>query len=234
MIFWNGKSSDDLNVFVEHFPSQSRATKKYSRISVPGRNGDLIFEEDSFENEIQPYEIYISAKERKLPFAARKVSEWLFSAKGYQRLVDSYDPDVFRLAFFSGPLDVENILNMFGRATIEFDCKPQRFLVSGERIIFASNGGIIENPTSFTALPIIIVRGSGEGLLNIAGTVVRLSSINDNVILDCEAQNAYKGTENLNNTISAPEFPVLFAGNNEISWSGGITNVEIIPRWWTK
>lgn len=234
MIFWNGKSSDDLNVFVEHFPSQSRAAKKYSRISVPGRNGDLIFEEDSFENEIQPYEIYISAKEQKLPFAARKVSEWLFSAKGYQRLVDSYDPDVFRLAFFSGPLDVENILNMFGRATIEFDCKPQRFLVSGEEETRYFAAAKITNPTAFTALPLITVYGNGTGALNIGGTVVNFLSIDESIDLDCETQNAFKGVTNLNNTISAPEFPKLFGGENEISWSGGIESIRITPRWWTK
>lgn len=234
MIFWNGKSSDDLNVFVEHFPSQSRATKKYSRISVPGRNGDLIFEEDSFENEIQPYEIYISAKEQKIPFAARKVSEWLFSAKGYQRLVDSYDPDVFRLAFFSGPLDVENILNMFGRATIEFDCKPQRFLVSGEEETRYFAAAKITNPTAFTALPLITVYGNGTGALNISGTVVNFLSIDESIDLDCETQNAFKGVTNLNNTISAPEFPKLFGGENEISWSGGIESIRITPRWWTK
>ena len=234
MIFWNGKSSDDLNVFVEHFPSQSRAAKKYSRISVPGRNGDLIFEEDSFENEIQPYEIYISAKEPKLPARAKAVAEWLYSAKGYKRLEDSYDPDVFRLAFFSGPLDIENILNMFGRATINFDCKPQRFLVSGEEETRYFAPTKINNPTAFEALPLITVYGSGAGVLNVGGTVVNFLSIDESIDLDCETQNAFKGVTNLNNTISAPEFPKLFGGENEISWSGGIESIRITPRWWTK
>ena len=29
------------------------------------------------------------------------------------------------------------------------------------------------------------------------------------------------------------EFPKLVPGSNTISFSGGITSVEIIPRWWT-
>lgn len=232
MIFWNGKSSDDLGVFIEHFPKQPKPAKKYKKISVPGKNGDLIFEEDAFENYIQPYGVYVNAKESNLPSAANDVAEWLFSAKGYQKLEDSYDPDVFRLAYFAGPLDVENIINKFGRAIINFDCKPQSFLVSGEEETRYFSATTIKNPTAFTALPYIKVYGNGAGALNIAGTVVNFLSINGDIELDCESQNAFKGTTNLNNTISAPKFPELYAGNNQISWSGGIQSVTIKPRWW--
>lgn len=233
MIFWAGKSSDDVSVFVEHYPSQIRPAKKYNKTSVPGRNGDLIFEQGVFENYIQPYDIYISAEKTKLPGAAKAVAEWLYAPKGYQKLEDSYDPDVFRLAFFSGPADIENILNIFGRATVEFDCKPQRFLVSGEEATRYFSATTVTNPTAFTALPLITVYGSGAGALNIGGTVVNFNSIDESIELDCETENAYKGVTNLNNTISAPSFPKLVAGANEISWSGGIESVRITPRWWT-
>lgn len=233
MIFWAGKSSDDVNTFVEHYPSQIRPAKKYNKTSVPGRNGDLIFEEGVFENYIQPYDIYISAEKTKLPGAAKAVAEWLYAPKGYQKLEDSYDPDVFRLAFFSGPADIENILNIFGRATVEFDCKPQRFLVSGEEATRYFSATTITNPTAFTSLPLITVYGSGAGALNIGGTVVNFNSIDESIELDCETENAYKGVTNLNNTIAAPSFPKLVAGANEISWSGGIESVRITPRWWT-
>ena len=53
------------------------------------------------------------------------------------------------------------------------------------------------------------------------------------VVLDSDTQNAYLGAVNLNSTISAPEFPTLPAGESAVRWTGGITGVEIIPRWWT-
>ena len=54
------------------------------------------------------------------------------------------------------------------------------------------------------------------------------------VILDCEAQNAYgAGGVNRNATISAPEFPALETGETAVSWTGSITGVSVIPRWWT-
>lgn len=52
------------------------------------------------------------------------------------------------------------------------------------------------------------------------------------VVLDSNTQNAYLGAVNLNSTISAPEFPTLPAGESAVRWTGGITGVEIIPRWW--
>jgi phage-related protein len=51
-------------------------------------------------------------------------------------------------------------------------------------------------------------------------------------ILDCDLQNAYNGNGNRNMYIDAPEFPVLKNGENKISFSGGITKIQIIPRWW--
>ena len=233
MIFWAGKSSDDVNVFVEHYPKPARPAKKYSTVSVPGRNGDLLYEEGAYENYMQPYDIYISAEKTKLPAAAKAVAEWLYAPSGYQKLTDGYEPDVFRLAFFTGPADIENILNMFGRATIEFNCKPQRFLISGEEETRYFSSTTIKNPTAFAALPLITVYGSGEGALNVAGTVVNFNSIDESIVLDCETENAFKGVTNLNNTISAPEFPKLYAGENAISWSGGIESIRITPRWWT-
>ena len=53
------------------------------------------------------------------------------------------------------------------------------------------------------------------------------------IVLDSDTQNAYYGAFNLNNTISAPEFPTLPSGESVVRWTGGITGVEIIPRWWT-
>lgn len=52
-------------------------------------------------------------------------------------------------------------------------------------------------------------------------------------MLDSEVQNAYDGTTNKNNSISiSGGFPVLEHGESLISYGGGITAVNITPRWW--
>ena len=51
--------------------------------------------------------------------------------------------------------------------------------------------------------------------------------------IDSEFQDVYHGTTNCNQNVSINEFPKIVSGNNYISFSGGITSLEIIPRWWT-
>lgn len=233
MIFWAGKSSDDVNVVVEHYPVRIHAGKKQSAQPIPGRNGDLIFSEKAYSNYIQPYDIYISAEEPRLPAISRRVAEWLGAPEEYQRLEDCYEPDIYRMACYSGPEEIENILNRFGRVTLQFNCKPQRFLKSGEQPVTVKSGTVLHNSTAFEALPLIRITGSGAGRLQVGEYVVEIKSLSSAITLDCELQDAYNGTVNLNNTISAPEFPVLVGGDNEISFTGN-WNVEITPRWWTR
>lgn len=234
MIFWAGRSSDDVHVVVERYPSVELAGRKLDRQSVPGRNGDLLFPQNAYQNYAQSYEIYVSAERIRLPRAMREVANWLCGPAGYQKLEDSYDVETYRMAYFAGPLDVESILHRFGRATIEFNCQPQRFLRVGDLAVQAAQGQMLLNPTAFAALPLITVIGTGAGTLTVGDVTVTINSMPRGVIvLDSDTQNAYYGAFNLNSTISAPEFPTLPAGESVVRWTGGITGVEIIPRWWT-
>ncbi len=234
MIFWAGKSSDDVHVIVEHYPAVKLAGRKLETQSVPGRSGDLLFPQDAFENYTQPYDIYVSAESIRLPRAMREVAQWLCAPVGYQKLEDSYDMDTYRMAYYSGTLDVASILHKFGRATIEFNCKPQRYLRSGDTAIQAEQGQTLLNPTAFTALPLITVTGTGAGTLTVGDTTVTINSMPKGaIVFDSDTMNAYYGAANLNSTISAPEFPTLGAGESTVRWTGSITGVEIIPRWWT-
>lgn len=233
MIVWAGRNSDDFRVVVERYPALPRPARKQEVIQVPGRNGDLVFQQDAFENYIQPYDIYISAEEPKLPPVARGVAAWLYATKGYQRLEDWYEPEFYRLAYYAGPTDVENILNRFGRATIEFSCKPQRYLKAGEQTVAYTAPGVLFNPYLFPAEPLVRVNGQGSGAVQIGAYPVNILALDGYLMLDSQTQNAYKGTMNKNADIQAVEFPRLGPGKNEIAWSGGVTSVEIIPHWWT-
>lgn len=234
MIFWAGRSSDDVHVVVERYPNVELSAQKLDTQAVPGRNGDLLFPQNAYQNYVQSYEIYVSAERIRLPRAMREVANWLCGPAGYQKLEDSYDVETYRRAYFAGPLDVESVLHRFGRATIEFNCQPQRFLRVGDLVVQAAQGQMLLNPTAFAALPLITVIGTGAGTLTVGDVTVTINSMPRGVIvLDSDTQNAYYGAFNLNSTISAPEFPTLPAGESVVRWTGGITGVEIIPRWWT-
>lgn len=230
MIEFNGVRSTALGVFVEKYPPRPVPKRKHEKFSVPGRSGDVIAYEDAWENVTQEYEIYLSAEKPGLPLVAARAARWLFSS-GYRQLADEYDRDTFRLAMFLGPVDLENTLNAFGRARIEFDCKPQRFLKSGYTARSMAKEQILRNPTGYTAKPLITVYGGGSGTLTIGGRTLTIT-VTNGMTLDCEEEEAYysPGLLNLNTAVTG-NYPRLGAGDSAVSWTGGITGISLAPRW---
>ena len=229
MIWWHGKSSDDVGVIVERYPSVTIPTRKQEKISIPGRSGDLIIEQDAYENYTQRYDIYVSAEQPRLTTVSHIVAEWLMM-KGYQRLEDSYWKDTFRLACYKGGTSIENVLNRFGRATIEFDCKPQRYYKSGDLTLILENGQQLANPSPFTAKPLLHISGSGSGTVSDGTNTLTLTDCDD-ITVDCDIMQIYQGTTNKNN-VGAGAFLAL-GKESTITWTGGITAVTLTPRWWT-
>lgn len=131
-ITWNGVSSDTIGVIVEKIPNRYVPTRRFSPQQVAGRNGNILLVDKAFPNVEQEYEVYLSAESQGLPSVARACAEWLMGPDGYCRLTDSYDTTVYREAFLMGGYDLENILNKFGRCTITFSCKPQKYLLAGD------------------------------------------------------------------------------------------------------
>lgn len=234
VITFNGIASNKLGIQVEHPPGYETPKKDYEIVHVPGRNGDVYIDKGSYQNVSRTYDIAIGSADADFASIANTISEWLYAPVGYARLEDTYELDYYRLAAYSDATDIKNILTHAGRVTIAFDCKPQRFLKSGEKSVTFTAKGTLSNPTKFEALPTIIVKGSGKGVLQIGKYTVTISDINSLVTIDCELQDAYNGTANRNSTITLSDgFPKLVSGSNSITFSGGITSVEVIPKWWT-
>lgn len=234
VITFNGIASDKLGIQVEHPPGYETPKKDYEIVHVPGRNGDVYIDKGSYQNISRTYDIAVGSVGGDFTTLANKISEWLYAPIGYARLEDTYEPDYYRLASYSDTMDVKNILKQAGRVTISFDCKPQRFLKSGEQTIKLTAKGTLTNPTKFDALPTITVKGSGKGVLQIGNYTITISEINSSITIDCELQDAYNGTANRNSSVTLNNgFPKLIPGSNAISFSGGITSVEVIPKWWT-
>lgn len=228
---YDGKRSEDYGIYIEHCPKRPMPERKIEKVSVPGRSGDLIIDHGCFENVTQTYEIYIRARGCGTTVKAREVASWLLGSGGYRWLEDSYDPDFMRLAAFTGPLDVDNWMLRYGRATLQFDCKPQWYLRSGLISETHESPFVLINEMQ-PARPLIRVYGTG-GTLYVGNTLVQINEINEYVDIDSETQNAYKGTQNCNPNVYVPEFPVLGKGETGIKWEGGIAKIEITPRWWT-
>lgn len=231
VIIFNNKSSADCRIQVAHPPGYAYPERDYTITHIPGRNGDIIQDNGCYKNVERTYEVSFDAPNEDFATYANAVSAWLHSTTGYARLEDSYEPDYYRMATYQESNIFENLYNQAGTATIVFECKPQRFLKTGDNIIAIQNSLTIMNPTGFEAYPLFKVTGT-SGVLTVNGNSITFSSIDGFVMLDCELQDAYKETTNKNSTVSGT-FPVLKPGSNTISWTGGISSVTMKPRWWT-
>jgi phage-related protein len=97
-------------------------------------------------------------------------------------------------------------------------------------IALTVSGGTITNPGNVPSEPIITVYGSGEITLMVGLTIVELEGVSDSITLNTPLMEVYKGTARINSSMSG-DFPILTPGMNAVSWSGGVSKVEIQPNW---
>lgn len=227
---YNGTSSVSFNIRVSKYPDYDIPRREVERVSVPGRNGDLLLDTGAYSNFDKRYEIYFNAKGSGFHAAAHDVAMWLCSVGGYARLEDTYDTDVYLMARVENPEMLADWMNYMGRATVTFNCKPQRFLKSGETEVTLTSGSPVTN-SYMPCYPIFKL--TGNGTLNVNGnTIAVANNLNKTVTIDCETQNAYTGSENRNADIYVTgDFPYLVSGSNTITFNN--STCKMTPRWWT-
>ena len=204
--------------------------RKYEEIEIPGRNGKLLIDEGTYENQKIPYDAYII---KNFAINIDTFRNELLSQGGYQRLEDTIHPEEFRMAMaLPFAVDMKGVLKA-GTFTIEFDAKPQRFLKSGEISREFQASGIIYNPTRFGSKPLLRVYGSSAGTVGIGSQTITVSSVNEYVDIDCELMNAFKGAINCNGNVSFSGNIEIPSGRSGIAFTGGISRVIVTPRWYT-
>jgi len=235
---FNGKSTEDFNVRVSGEATWGKPAPIYERVTVPGRNGEIVIHTGAYENVPIQYRCGI-VKDFDENYAA--FVNYLLSSKGYLKLQDTYHPEYYRLAMVES-IDAPSMERRYkaGEFAVTFSCKPQTYLASGDTPITVTSAysstttKSITNPTLFDAKPLIRVYGTG--VFGIAGSTITITSANSYTDIDCETQNAYKdtGATNCNGNIqlSGDAFPTFPAGTHSITLYSGITQVIFTPRWW--
>lgn len=232
-LYFNGHSSDEYFCHIEHKPEIPVPEAKYEEYEVPGRNGKLHADLGYYDNVTVTYQLYFHGKN---PTAedTRTVKKWLAGTPGAHQLSDGYDPSFFYFAT-AKPGSISNILNKYGRLSVDFDCDPRHFLVSGYQAAALENGQTLLNPLDQVALPYLEITGNGaEGKVVVNGVEFAAMPPADRVLYaDCENWDAYVTGGTNANALVGGTWPTLRPGENTISWSGGVTGVTLTPRWWT-
>ena len=223
-------------IYVTDIQIAKSPQRDVSFLSVPGRNGDLIVDNNRWHNIDITYSLAMaSGFGDSFDFFKSDI----LSKNGYQKLHDSIYPDFFRMAIVKEPINPRTLCrNRAGTFDLTFHCKPQRYLKSGTYKMELDEPTELYNQHGFTAKPIITVYGNGPGTLTVGSVTVEIKDMEEQLILDSDLMDAYRkmgegAPESMNRSIYAPEFPELAGGKNPISWTGGVSKIEIIPRWWT-
>lgn len=230
-LVYDGELSSDYGIYISGTKTFVRSQRERAFQSVPGRNGDLIFDEGRYPNINIEYPAFIrdNFQDRYQDFI-----NFLNAHKSYARLMDTYHPEEYRLAIPEGRMDpVTGPNNWSGKFTLAFSCKPQRFLVAGEHVLPFTSDGSVYNPEKTEAQPLIRVYGSG--VLSIGGDTLTIGSHSQAYMdIDCSLMDAHCGAVSLNSylTLSSNDFPVFGPGETAITLGTGITSIEITPRWW--
>ena len=252
-LIFNSISTEDLGLIIQAPPVYTFPSKDLSTQHVPGRNGDLIIDNKSFNNVDRVYSIgSVFRPGTNFIANAQKIIEWLASSKGYCRLEDSYDSLVFRLAEYQAS---NSLTDYYGKATainVTFNCKPQRYLKGGEKeVAFTGSEAVIENPTKETSLPRITISGitytdkdvvlmtvSNFDTSSVTSTITISQLPKNSMVIDSEEQSVfYKDdaghAEDLNRylNLNGSDFPKVLAGKNKISIAKYVQEPKVIENY---
>ena len=236
---YDGVDSRTLKIQLQREIVIDGAKPNVEKITIPGRNGTLDYWDGTYENREAVARCFILDSDASWYFA--QAQKWMQSLV-YKRLELSNEPDVYMMATIADGGDREILQDVLAPFKIRFDCKPQKFLKTGETALEITNGDTLHN-SWFEAKPLIRINitggGGTSGALKVGSTTIVISGVSSNIIIDCETQNAYSiglggAIANANNKIQALNFPTLPTGDTKISWSGDISiaKMEIVPRWW--
>lgn len=174
-IEFGGVKSSDYGIYVSGEGTFNAPERDVELIEIPGRNGDFSLDKGRFKNITVTYPVF--NYETNLTDFRTRLSDFrnaLKSKIGYQRLEDTFHPDEYRMATFIDVFEVQPVMyNTASTIELTFNCKPQRFLKSGEVIQTVTSGGAFTNPTPFEAHPLIEAHGYGS--INMNGRNITLA-----------------------------------------------------------
>ena len=160
---FGGESSADYGVQILGEGVFNSPERVVELVSVPGRNGSIAIDQGYWENiEVTYPAALIARNPEEFATAMANFRNMLCSKRGYCRLSDDYHPDEYRMAMFNNDIEVNEKVLMGGEFDITFNCKPQRWLTSGETAVTLASGDTLTNPTRYESEPLLEVEGNGS------------------------------------------------------------------------
>lgn len=245
-IYLDYESSTNAGLIILSPLKLSPLVPRIKRYSVPGRNGDVIISDGTFENRTATVQacMYVDGRGEYIKEKLANLNEWLFSYLGYRRLETADDPNHYLMARVSNGPEIAAKATKAATFTIKFDCKPQRFI--NDSYTYRFNGsGSFDSSSSFPSKPLIEVNhgnSGGTGIVGINGTDITFNltrianDSSSSIYFDTDTEQTYSvqgdgSVKEYSDVVSYSGEIVVEPGTNDVS-SRGVSFVEITPRGW--
>lgn len=230
-IILNGTSSQTIpGLLIQNLPPISKPRQRVEIEEIDGRDGDIVT--------YLGYGAY--DKEFKIGlFGSYDVDEIIsyFNSKG--TVIFSNEEDKYYNYQIIEQIDFDKLLR-YKEATVKMHVQPFKYSAEDNQKVFSITGGStnisIRNSGNIYSRPVLTITGSGSIDLYLNGNQLFVINMEDytSITIDTNNMNAYNGSTLLNRNVtgSYDNFK-LNIGNNTISWSGAITQIEIdnYSRW---
>lgn len=229
-IILNGISSLTISgLLIQNLPPISKPRQRVEIEEIDGRDGDIV-----------TYLGYGSYdKEFKIGlYGSYNVDEIISYFNSEGTVIFSNEEDKYYNYQIVEQIDFDKLLR-FKEATVKMHVQPFKYSAEDNSKVFTIDDTTsidIRNSGNIYSRPVLTITGSGTIGIYLNG--VQLFSINmgsyTSITIDTNNMNAYNGSTLLNRNVtgSYDNFK-LNVGNNTISWSGTITQIEIdnYSRW---
>ena len=174
---FDGQNSRNYGVYVTDVEVFGAPVRNVEMIQIPGRNGAYALDNGFYENIQVTYKCAIGC-ESQADFNAgiSAFRNMLASRIGYKRLEDEINTDEYRMACFHGGISVPTLNKDTATFDVVFDCKPQRFLKSGENEVSIGTSRTLANPTLYQAHPLLSFTASGAGAIQINSDTISVTN----------------------------------------------------------
>ena len=230
-IIFDGYNFEDYGVVVSGSGTWNMPERLTQKDNVYGRHGALITDAGLFDNIEIPYPAWI-ARDFAEKYEAFSRMMALHTDK-YYRLEDSYHPDYYRQArVVPGIIPKPGTLNRSGEFTVAFDCKPQKWLRSGEEVLEISERLELFNMTGYEAKPLIVIpSGASVTITDEDGNAASLETANFGLetTYDADIEESIVGRSYVNEYVTQVGTISLKPGKNIITCTAPI---KLTPRFY--
>lgn len=217
-----------LNLCLSERPPIPTPERQVEHIEIKGRNGSLT-KKYGFRDIQYPLQFEFLEDDTSFKQAFRLAKIPILQAK---KLCFLDDPTVYYKVKSVQIDEAVNDIFEYGQFTANFTLDPFAYENDTTTKTLTSQQ-IIINP-GYESEPYIKATVSGTGRIYVNNQVVTIKDINGIIEMDSAMMNAYRKENgyitNLNNHMTG-DFLLFEHGNNLVKFDGGISKLEIEPRW---